>query len=313
MDRNNLPLDDCRALVLLHKTGRFRAAAEALGVSASSLSRQITRIEERLQTLLFDRDTRNVVPTAQGRVLAEIAERTLIAAENGMAEFQSYLAARHGKLVIAGLPSVTASLLPALLKRFTAEHPNIDLQILDALSDSVLRAVELGQADLGFTAGTVAARGRLSFHRLLDDEFVAVGTRAGPLAEDRPYGWLEILEMPFISMAHGTSVREILDGACQRVSRVLEPRFEVSHLATAGALVAQGLGVTALPTLTLAVLGNRSLVFRAIPDFGSKRRIGLVWRSGRTLSPAAQSFLRLARSGWDAPRANEGLGEATEV
>lgn len=267
-----------------------------LGVSPSSLSRHISRIEEELGARLFDRDTRNVAPTAQGHVLAEIAERMLNAAEGGMAEFQSYLAARHGRLVIAGLPSVTASLLPGLLHRFTTDHPNIDLRILDALSDSVLRAVEVGEADIGFTAGTVAARGRLSFHRLLDDDFVAVGTPAGPLAEDRPYAWSEILEMPFISMARGTSVREFLDGACQRLGRVLEPRFEVSHLATAGALVAQGLGVTALPTLTLAVLGDRSLVFRPIPDFGSKRRIGLVWRSGRTLSPAAQSFLRLARS-----------------
>ena len=296
MTRNDLDLEDCRALVVLYKTSRFRSAAAALGVSPSSLSRHITRIEQRLGTPLFDRDTRNVVSTAQGAVLAEIAERMLNTAEGGMAEFQSFLAARRGRLVIAGLPSVTASLLPALLKRFTAEHPNIDLQILDALSDSVLRAVELGEADLGFTAGTVAARGRLSFHRLLDDEFVAMGTPDGPLAEERPYAWAELLDMPFIAMARGTSVRELLDGACQRAGRVLEPRFEVSHLATAGALVAQGLGVTALPTLTLPVIGDRALVLRQIPDFGSKRRIGLVWRTGRTLPPAAQSFLTLARS-----------------
>lgn len=294
--RNELSLDDYQAIRVLHDCGSFRAAAEHLDVSSSSLSRQIGAIEDFLGTRLFDRDTRNVVPTSQGRLLADIAERMLNTAESGMNEFESYLAARNGRLVIAGLPSVTVSLLPGLLQRFTTEHPNIDLRILDALSDSVLHAVESGRADIGFTAGTIGARARLSFHRILDDEFVAVGKSSGPLAEDRSYAWSELLEMPFIAMAKGTSVRELLDAACLRMGHVLEPRFEVAHLATAGALVAQGLGITALPTLTLQVLGDQGLILRPIPDFGAKRRIGLVWRSGRSLSPAAQSFLDLARS-----------------
>ncbi|PRD42385.1 LysR family transcriptional regulator [Phyllobacterium phragmitis] len=294
--RNKLSLDDYQAVRALTSNGSFRAAAENLGVSPSSLSRQIGAIEECLGTRLFDRDTRNVVPTAQGLLLADIAERMLNTADNGMVEFESYLAVRNGRLVIAGLPSVTTSLLPSLLQRFTLEHPNVDLRILDTLSDSVLHAVESGEADIGFTAGTVGTRARLSFHRILDDEFVAVGTSDGPLAEDRSYAWSELLDMPFIAMARGTSVRELLDGACLSIGRVLEPRFEVAHLATAGALVAQGLGVTALPTLTLPVLGATRLVLRPIPDFGAKRRIGLVWSSGRTLSPAAQSFLDLARA-----------------
>ncbi|QEW17980.1 HTH-type transcriptional regulator GltC [Marinibacterium anthonyi] len=296
MMRNKLDLGDYAAVLTLCQSGAFRTAAEALGVSTSSLSRQISGLEQRLGTRLFDRDTRNVSPTAQGRVLADIAERMLNTAGSGMAEFESFLAARNGRLVIAGLPSVTAGLLPELLQRFTVTHPNVDLRILDALSDSVVRAVETGEADLGFTAGTIGATARLSFHRILDDEFVAVGTADGPLAQDRPYGWAELVDMPFIAMARGTSVRELLDSACLRIGRALEPRFEVTHLATAGALVGQGLGITALPTLTLPVLGASRHVLRPIPDFGAKRRIGLVWRSGRTLSPAAQSFVDLVRS-----------------
>jgi len=167
---------------------------------------------------------------------------------------------------------------------------------MDLLSGSVLEAVEAGTADIGFTAGTVSTRGRLSFHSLLDDEFLAIGTPAGPLGQDRPYSWSELVEMPFIAMAQGTSVRELLDGACARIGRPLSPRFEVAHLATAGALVAEGLGVTALPSLTLPILRMQSLVLRSIPDFGARRRIGLVWRSGRSLSPAAQAFLAHVRS-----------------
>ncbi len=296
MKRNSLDLDECQAVLVLCRTGGFRAAADELGLSPSALSRQISALEQRLGVRLFDRDTRNVSLTASGQTFVRIAERILNIAEDGLAELDAHLSARHGHLTIAGLPSVTAGLLPGLLKTFTAKHPDIDLRILDALSGSVLEAVETGNADIGFTAGTVSARSRLSFQPLFDDDFVAVGAPGGPLNEERPYSWTEVTRMPFIAMAEGTSVRELIDGACLRVGLKLVPRFEVSHLATAGALVSEGLGVTALPSLTLPVLRTETLIMREISDFGVRRRIGLVRRSGKSLSPAANAFLDHVRN-----------------
>ena len=296
MKRTNFDLADCRAVLALSDARSFRLAAEHLGMSPSALSRLVTGLETRISARLFDRDTRNVIPTEEGRAFTELAERLVNTAEGGAEDFTAFLEARRGRLTIAGLPSVTAGLLPDLLERFAAAHPGVDLRILDALSDSVVASVARGEADLGFTAGTVGTRDQLSFQALLDDQFVAVGPTGGSLAEDRPYALAELIRMPFIAMAPGTSVRELLDGACARIGQQLEPRFEVSHLATAGALVAQGLGVSALPRLTLPVLGSRDLLIRPIADFGASRRIGLVWRSGRTLSPPARAFLKLVRS-----------------
>ena len=136
---------------------------------------------------------------------------------------------------------------------------------------------------------------RLTFHPLMDDPFVAVGAPQGPLSEDRVYDLAELIDMPLIAMEPGTSVRELLDGACQRLDRVISPRFEVAHLATAGALVAVNLGITLLPTLTLPVLPMGRLVQRPISDFGAKRRIGIVHQPGRSLSPTASAFLAHVR------------------
>ncbi|PWW00346.1 DNA-binding transcriptional LysR family regulator [Hoeflea marina] len=295
MSRNNPSLQDFQAVLALSRDASFRLAADSLGLSPSALSRQLTALEARLGVRLFDRDTRNVEITESGRAFARIAERMVNTVDDGMAEFGAHQSARRGRLTIAGLPSITASLLPPVLRSFTAEHPEIDLRIIDALSGSVLDAVETGRADLGFTAGTLSARSRLAFQPLMEDEFVALGVAGGPLAEDRAYGWAELIDMPFIVMAPGTSVRELIDGACLRSGRALNPRFEVAHLATAGALVSEGLGITVLPRLTLAVLRCDTLVIREIRDFGALRRIGLVRRSGRTLSPAATAFLAHVR------------------
>ncbi|MFW2543745.1 LysR substrate-binding domain-containing protein [Primorskyibacter sp. 2E107] len=100
--------------------------------------------------------------------------------------------------------------------------------------------------------------------------FVAIG------APDGPYGLTDLLDMPFIAMAQGTSVRALPDSACLRLGHTLLPRFEVAHLATAGAFVAQGLGITVLPELTLAVPRTDRLPRPKIGDFGLQRGIGLV-------------------------------------
>lgn len=291
MNRNTPSLTDFRITLTLIEEGSFRAAAEILGLSASALSRQVAALEGRLGTRLFDRDTRNVTPTASGHAFGRLAERMINTADDVMTEFDAHLSASNGRLTIAGLPSVTAGLLPGLLASFSERHPDIDLRIVDALSGSVVEAIETGRADIGFTAGTVSARMRLTFHPLLDDPFVAVGASEGPLAEERTYKMAELLAMPFIAMEADTSVRELLDGACQRAGIMVQPRFEVAHLATAGALVAEGLGISILPTLTLPVLPMARLVQRPIQDFGAKRRIGLVHQPGRSLSPAATAFL----------------------
>ncbi|AXS42216.1 LysR family transcriptional regulator [Breoghania sp. L-A4] len=292
---NKFDLNDLRTFSALARGAGYRAVADDVGMSASALSRSISRLEDRLGTRLFDRDTRNVSLTPQGEMLLRLAERVLNTAATASLEFDAYLAARRGRVTIAGLPSVTAGLLPPLVARFMEVHPDVDLQIKDALSDSVIRAVEQGEADLGFTAGAVDPSDRISFRTVLTDRFLAIGAPGGALAEERSYTWEELVNLPFVAMATGTSVRALTDAACSQEGLPLRPRFEVAHLATAGAFVSQGLGVTALPTLTLPVLGAGKLIYRPLLKPQLVRRVGVIWRTGHALSPAARAFLDLVR------------------
>lgn len=296
MNRNKFDLEDLRVFQAVARGGKFRGVADELGMSASALSRLIARLETRLETRLFNRDTRNVSLTPQGETFLQMADRILNTAWNAGSEFDAYLAARRGRLAIAGLPSVTAGLLPPLITRFLAEHPDVDVQINDALSDNVIRSVELGDSDLGFTAGAVQISDRISFRNILSDRFVAVGSAGGALSEDRSYTWSEIVRQPYVAMATGTSVRLLTDAACSQQNLVLRPRFEVAHLVTAGAFVSQGLGVTALPEMTLPVLGAGNLIYRPLVEPAVVRQIGIIWRTGHVLSPAASAFLDLVRN-----------------
>lgn len=296
MNRHNVALSDFEVVTAISRLGSFRLAAEELGLSPSALSRQLSSLETRLSVRLFDRDTRNVSITASGAAFVKAAERMLNTADGIMLDFEAHLSARHGQLTIAGLPSITAALLPRLLTSFARDHADIDLEILDVLSQGVVEAVESGAADIGFTAGTVSTRSRLSFLPLLEEPFLAVGSKDGPLDPEKSYQMADLIRLPFVAMAKGTSVRELLDGTCQQLGLTLNPRFEVSHLATAGALVAENLGISILPALTLPILRAERLAFCKIEDFGSKRRIGVVHRSGATLSPSARALLAHVKS-----------------
>ena len=292
MKRINVDLAELQAFACLAEARSFRAAADQLGLTGSAVSRAIARIEDRLGTRLFDRDTRNVALTPQGEALQQLTRRILAEAESALTEFDAYLSARSGRVTLAGLPSITASLLPGLIARFVATHPEVEVAIIDALSDGVVEAVLDGRADLGFTAGAVDGWGRLSFRPLLADEFVAVSHEGGPLDAVASWRWQDFDGRPFIAMASGSSVRTLTDAALAQTGRAVRPRFEVAHLATAGALVAAGLGLTALPQLTLPVLGRGPLVTRPLEEPRMVRRIGVVQAIGRTLSPAARAFYR---------------------
>jgi LysR family carnitine catabolism transcriptional activator len=290
MKRINIDLFELQAFAVLAEVQSFRVAAEEVGLSGPALSRLIVRVEEKLGARLFDRDTRNVRITPQGKRLLDLSHRLLRQTEDELEDYGSYLAARSGRVTLAGLPSITAGLLPKLVSRFVSQHPNVEVRIFDALSDGVVAAVLEGRADLGFTAGAVDASDRLSFRQLFSDPFVAVAGHDGPLSEDRVYRWRELVEHPFVSMSPGTSVRLLTEAAFAQLGIALRPRFEVSHLATAGALVAEGLGVSALPALTLPVLGKAPIIVRQLEEPLTIRRIGLVHAAGRTLSPPARAF-----------------------
>lgn len=290
MKRINIELEDLRIVRAVANEKNFRRAAEKVSLSPSALSRAVSRIEDRLGTRLFARDTRNVKLTDQGKEFARAANNILINAHQSLSDFQEYLDLRRGRLTIAGLPSITGGVLPELIAEFSQQYPNLEVRILDTLHSGVLNAIETGEADIGLAESRFLYSDRLTSRPLLQDKFVAIAAKGGGIDEDRPYTWEELLKIPHVTMAHGSSVRTIVEATYTQLGKEFRPKFEVSHLATAGALVAKGMGVTVLPTLTLPIIGAEGLVTRELKSPVVKRNIGLFWKKTQTLSPAVKAF-----------------------
>ncbi len=291
----NLSAKDLRAFLAVARLKSFNQAAQQIHLSPSALSSLIARVEAQVGAPLLQRSTRSVALTAAGEVFAEHAQRVLDGLHEALHDVQQVLTLRRGRVAIAALPSLAAGVLPRLFQAFAAEHPQVRLSLVDTLSAPAFMLVREGKVDFALTAADPLHEDLL-YEPLTADEFVLLHPPGHALAATLGGGhadFLQTLAWPHVSMPRTASVRQYLDAAALQHGVVFQPQYELDHLASIGAMVAAGLGVTALPRLAAALVAHHGL---ELTEFQQplRRPIGLVRRRDQPLSPAAERMRQIA-------------------
>src|SRR5438046_3962158 len=131
----NLSTRQVRAFLALAEHRNFTRAAQQSHLSQSAFSTLIRGLEDQLGVRLFDRDTRKVDLTAEGRLFREGAARLLDDFATAMEDLGEHAARRRGRVALAALPSLAAGWLPPVLTDFRARYPGIEVAVSDVLSD----------------------------------------------------------------------------------------------------------------------------------------------------------------------------------
>ena len=292
----NITLRQLQVFVAASRARSFSEAADKLGISQPSLSGTIGKIETQLGFRLFDRTTRSLLLTADGRDLAAVAEDLVRDFEAALGGIAARSAGKRGRVSLAVLPSVAATILPDALGAFVKEFPEIDVTIHDVLQDRAVALLRNGVVDFAVTTQS-ASYPELQFDELGADPFYLVCKKNHPLARQKTVAWREIAAFPFIALSSTTSVRRFADTAMGQSELVIRPRYEVEQILSAVTLVAAGLGITALPGLTLAMFNNRGLTMLPLVEPAINRRMGVLSLKERTLSaPARFLFDRVAKT-----------------
>lgn len=252
----------------------FSQAARRLGLSQPALSRTVRLLEETLGARLFDRDTRNVALTPVGAELKPVAERLDAEFGEAFGELARFVAGGRGRVTVAALPSIAAVLLPSAIAAFAAERPDVDVLIEDGLSGSVLDAVREGRAEIGLTVQPPPSA-QLDYRPLLSDAFGLVCRKGDELAVREAHPWSTFATRPFVAMAAASSVRRMTDSVFLQAGLAIRPLFQCAFLGTTGRLVAAGLGLTALPRLTLPLAAAPGLVWRPLNGPTTHRQMGI--------------------------------------
>ena len=112
---------DLAIFLVLAETGSFRRTATHVHLSQSAVSGVIARLEEALQTRLFDRTTRSVHLTVAGDVFVEQARLMRAQTEEALRRMRNITGLQAGKVTIAALPSLAATVMPRVCLLYTSD------------------------------------------------------------------------------------------------------------------------------------------------------------------------------------------------
>jgi DNA-binding transcriptional LysR family regulator len=141
-----LDLDVLAMIVAVADTGNISRAAEVVHRSQSAVSMQIKTLEEALGKPLFVRRSRSVTPTQDGEVLLSFARRMLALRDEAWAAVVR--PAGTGRVVIGVPDDYASSLLPTVLKKFSASYPKVEIQVVGLPSAALAPLVKDGTVDL---------------------------------------------------------------------------------------------------------------------------------------------------------------------
>nr|MDP2191969.1 LysR family transcriptional regulator [Rhodoferax sp.] len=285
----NFDLPDLRAFVAVAKLGSFRAAAAELHLSQSALSRRIEKLEGALGVRLFHRTTRKVDMTTVGREFSYRATDILNSLEQSLMGIRNVAAHVSGEVTIACIPSAVRYFLPRILKAYHERYPQILVRIIDQGANEVLTTVLRQEADFGLNyIGTQEPD--LEFEPILKEPFVVACRPEHPLARKKKVTWADLQAYDYMSVTKASGNRFLLDLAL--ADNPERPRWycEAQHVSTLVSLVEAGLGVAAVPRLSMPPDGHLTLISVPLVEPVITRTVGLIRRRGRPLSPAAQQL-----------------------
>lgn len=278
-----------RSLIAIAETGSFTAAAASVGVTQSGMSQALAALEESLGVKLLVRQRHGVELTAFGQGALDHARAVVAHLEAIRKEAAETIGEKAGSLRIAAFPSIFATVLPPLLRRFRALHPGIELVALETDDREVESWLEAGSIDLGVVLNPSPDSDVVPIGQ---DAWVAVLPMSHRLGRRGAVALAELAAEPFVLATGGCHVhaRTLAEAAGLSLADV---RMEVRDWISAIAMVREDVGVSLVPESTLPE--KRKGLRTAQLDPPLRRRFGLMASPARKRSRAANLLIELAR------------------
>lgn len=285
-----MDLQQLRSFAAVSRHRHFTNAAAELHIGQPAVSQHVRALEAELGVRLLRRTTRTVELTEAGRLMLERTERALAELDAGLDEIAELKGLVRGRLTIGAMQWLEPYDLAAALASFHALHPAIDIRVVEEVAPDMLQGV-LGDAlDVAFVPIEDGLPDGLTGRLLFEDELVLVVAEDHPLAGRAQVRVAALREEPFVFLREGTGLRRAVEMAAQAAGFDALVRFETNELSRVLALVARGLGVSAVSRAVAEAASDQLVAVSLRPAL--RRQVGLVWRADRHRTPAANAFLK---------------------
>ncbi len=284
-----ITLKQVRAFVAVVQSGSFADAAAVIHLSQPALSSAIKTLENTLGGNLLLRTTRTFALTPEGESFYPVAIRLLADWDGALDNLHNRFALREGKISIAAMPSFAGNQLPIALRHFKDAYPAVTIALNDVIAEEVVAMVRSGRVELGISFDP-GETDDLIFTPLFEDRFIAVLPDGHPLLKQKQVSASKLLASDFIALQPPSRVSQLI--AAEFTSRGLSwsPVFETHQLTTIGRMVANGLGVSVVPSLCREQMNELGAHCLPLVRPSIRQQVGLISHRRYPLSAACEAM-----------------------
>ena len=267
--------------VALAETGSFRAASEQCRISQPSLSIQLGNLEKRLGQTLVERSRPGVILTPAGREVHARARTILDGAQNLVNRFAAQRSGLTGTIRFGASGTLGPYLLPHVISRLHASHPDLDLYIREGLPDALAQG--LGKGDYDMILVQLPVRGDVATKRLFREPLELVVARDHPFAAHTTLPRAMLRDATVLTLGPSYALRQQVADICETLGARLRSDYEGTSLDAIRLMAGMGMGVAFLPALYVrSEIRAEASDVRVVPLEGPRlmRSVGLVTRAG---------------------------------
>ncbi len=288
-----MDIDNIKAFIAVYRAGSFVDVANERNVASSTVSRAVATLEAQLNTRLFQRTTRKLVPTQEGELYFEkisplIEEMDLV--------HQSLIdsgATPSGRLRVTASVSYGQIVIAPLLKAFRTQYPNIELELI--LSDAHIDLIN-DQVDIAIRHGNLSDS-NLVARKLADVRYHLVSSNAYLQQRGAPQVPDDLSDHDLVTFAYDNfrnAWNFQRDGASQRIS--IRPIMTATNAATIRQSVRDGMGIALLADWTIRSDLQSEKLVELLPDWqvtsmAKESAVWLVYPSKRFVPAKTRAFI----------------------
>ena len=241
-----------RTLRALADHGTVSAAAEALYLTPSAVSQQLAVLSKSTGCELLERRGRNVVLTEAARVLVGHADAVFAQLERAQSELRA-ISPVPMTVRIAGFPTAVMAVVAPAMRALREAHPEWNFEIADTESEESVAHLIDGTVDVAVVMAApnrpLLGDPRIRILPLLEEVYHAAVPSGHRLAAFERIGLADLVEESFVLAAEGLSCHDQVTAICADAGFQPRGRYRATDFSAALALIANGFGVTLLPTL----------------------------------------------------------------
>lgn len=285
-----MELRQIKYFIEVAKREHVTAAAQALHVAQSAVSRQIANLETELGVDLFIREGRTVRLTPIGKVFLKHMKRAVNVLDDARQVVDEYVDPQKGTIHIGFSASLASYILPTAIYHFREQYPEVKFELNQGSYNELVDDVIKGDFNIAILGPIPPEHEKVKSTVLFTEDIVALLPSNHPLSRRSAIELIELRDDPFVLLPKGFILRDVIEEGC--LQRGFQPSvsFEGKDLEAVKGLVSAGLGVTLIPEVTIVDCLPRATVKVPVIQPRLRRSIGALIPKERELLPTEKLF-----------------------